>query len=340
MPSADSAVAVPPSIRRAAVIGAGTMGAAIAAHLTNAGVPTVLLDVPAVGSSGTDIAARDAIVQAGLARVLKARPPAVMDPARTAALLTLGNTADNLGLLSSCDWIIEAIIEKPEAKQALWAVVETHAGPDAIFSSNSSGIPMAVQSQGRGRAFRQRFLGAHFYNPPRYLYLLELIPTPDTDPAVLETVRAFGDRVLGKGIVIAHDVPGFIGNRVGIYALLHTARVAEEMDLPPDVVDALTGPILGRPKSGTMRLADTVGLDVLELISKDLTATTDDDFRLPDAMIRLLEMGREGEKTGGGYYHRRRDADGTSTILTFTRHVRPHAGQRPEKVPGSRQRAS
>ncbi len=316
--AADAAVAVPPSIRRAAVIGAGTMGAAIAAHLTNAGVPTVLLDIPAdAGSSGGDIADRDAVVQAGFARVLRARPPAVMDPARTAALLTLGNTVDNLHLLADCDWIVEAIIEKPQAKQALWAVVEQYAGPDAIFSSNTSGIPMAVQSQGRGPAFRRRFLGAHFYNPPRYLYLLELIPTPDTDPAVLETVRAFGDRVLGKGIVIAHDVPGFIGNRVGIYALLHTARVAEEMNLSPDVVDALTGPVLGRPKSGTMRLADTVGLDVLDLISRDLTATTDDDFRLPGAVVRLLEMGRKGEKTGGGYYHRRRNGDGTSTILTL-----------------------
>ena len=311
-----SAAAVPPSIRRAAVIGAGTMGAAIAAHLTNAGVPTVLLDIPAPGGGG-DIAGRDAVVQAGFARVLKARPPAVMDPTRTAGLLTLGNTADNLGLLADCDWIIEAIIEKPAAKQALWAVVEKHAGPNAIFSSNSSGIPMAVQSQGRNHTFRQRFLGTHFYNPPRYLYLLELIPTPDTDPAVLETVRAFGDRVLGKGIVVAHDVPGFIGNRIGIYALLHTARVAEEMDLSPEVVDALTGPVLGRPKSGTLRLADTVGLDVLELISKDLTASTDDDFRLPAAMTRLLEMGRKGEKTGGGYYYRRRHGDGTSTILTL-----------------------
>ena len=128
---------------------------------------------------------------------------------------------------------------------------------------------MSVQSQGRGESFRRRFLGAHFYNPPRYLYLLELIPTPDTDPAVLEAVRAFGDRVLGKGIVLANDVPGFIGNRIGIYSLLQTARVAEEMDLPADVVDALTGPVLGRPRSGTMRLADTVGLDVLALISKD-----------------------------------------------------------------------
>ena len=238
----------PTAIRRAAVIGAGTMGAAIAAHLTNAGVPTVLLDVPATGHpSNGDPADRDAVVRAGLTRALQSRPPAVMDPARTAALLTLGNTADHLSLLADCDWIIEAIIEKPEAKQALWATVERTANPDAIFSSNSSGIPMAVQSRGRGASFRRRFLGAHFYNPPRYLYLLELIPTPDTDPAVLETVRAFGDRVLGKGIVIAHDVPGFIGNRIGIYSLLHTARVAEEMGLSRRRGGCADRPVLGRP---------------------------------------------------------------------------------------------
>ncbi len=130
-------------------------------------------------------------------------------------------------------------------------------------------------------------------------------------------MRAFGDRVLGKGIVVANDVPGFIGNRIGIYSLLQTARVAEEMGVPADIVDAMTGPLLGRPKSGTMRLADTVGLDVLELISKDLTAATSDDFRLPGTMERLLSQGRKGEKTGGGYYQRRKNTDGTSTILTL-----------------------
>ena len=305
----------PPAIRRAAVIGAGTMGAAIAAHLTNAGIPTLLLDQPSA-SDGSP-AGRDGIVQAGLERALRSRPPAFMDPAKTSALLTLGNTADHLPRLAECDWIIEAIVEKPEAKQHLWALVEAHARPDALFSSNSSGIPMAVQSRGRGDGFRRRFLGAHFYNPPRYLYLLELIPTADTAPEVLEAVRAFGDRALGKGIVIANDVPGFIGNRIGIYSLLQTARVAEELGLSADSVDALTGPLLGRPKSGTMRLADTVGLDVLGLISTDLTAATTDDFRLPPTMERLLADGRKGEKTGGGYYQRRRNADGTSTILTL-----------------------
>ena len=303
----------PPAIRRVAVVGAGTMGAAIAAHLTNAGIPTLLLDQPAADNP----TGRDAVVQAGVARALRARPPAFMDPATTSALLTLGNTADDLPRLADCDWIIEAIVEKPAAKQHLWALVEAHAKPDALFSSNSSGIPMAVQSQGRSDAFRQRFLGAHFYNPPRYLYLLELIPTADTAPEALEAVRAFGDRVLGKGIVLANDVPGFIGNRIGIYSLLQTARVAEEMSLSADTVDALTGPLLGRPRSGTMRLADTVGLDVLGLISQDLSAATTDDFRLPPTMQRLLDAGRKGEKTGGGYYQRRKNPDGASTILVL-----------------------
>ena len=320
MPPAESSSHVPsqaavPAIRRAAVIGAGTMGAAIAAHLVNAGVPTLLLDIPK--KDVADFAERDQIVEAGVERALKARPPAFMDPEQTSALLTLGNTEDNLGRLADVDWIVEAIVEKPEAKRALWQAVEAVAGPGTIFSSNSSGIPMTVQSEGRSDSFRRRFLGAHFYNPPRYLYLLELIPTGETAPEVLEAVRAFGDRVLGKGIVLANDVPGFIGNRIGIYSLLQTARTAEEMGLGAEVVDALTGPVLGRPRSGTMRLADTVGLDVLGLISKDLTAATTDDFRLPGVMQRLLDDKRLGEKTGNGYYQRRKNADGSSTILTL-----------------------
>ena len=296
-------------------MGRGRWGAAIAAHLVNAGVPTLLLDVPK--RDVADFAERDQIVEAGLERALKARPPAFMDPEQTSALLTLGNTEDNLGRLAEVDWIVEAIVEKPEAKRALWQAVEAVAGPGTIFSSNSSGIPMTVQSEGRSEGFRRRFLGAHFYNPPRYLYLLELIPTAETAPEALEAVRAFGDRVLGKGIVLANDVPGFIGNRIGIYSLLQTARTAEEMGMGAEVVDALTGQMLGRPRSGTMRLADTVGLDVLGLISKDLTAATTDDFRLPGVMQRLVDAKRLGEKTGSGYYQRKKNTDGSSTILTL-----------------------
>ena len=306
-----------PTIRRAAVIGAGTMGAAIAAHLVNAGIPTLLLDVPKMDAA--DFAERDAIVEAGLERALKARPPAFMDPEQTSNLLTLGNTEDNLGRLAEVDWIVEAIVEKPEAKRALWEAVEGVCGPETIFSSNSSGIPMGVQSAGRSESFRRRFLGAHFYNPPRYLYLLELIPTPETTLEVLEAVRAFGDRVLGKGIVLANDVPGFIGNRIGIYSLLQTARAMEQFGLNPRNVDELTGPILGRPRSGTLRLADTVGLDVLAFISADLTKALDgrEDFTLPWSLRALLERGDRGEKSGRGYYRRVKNAEGVSTILTL-----------------------
>ncbi len=316
--SSEAVPAVPPTIRRAAVIGAGTMGAAIAAHLTNAGIPTVLLDIPATG--GKDFAARDAIVKAGLERAFKVRPPAFMDHSeRMSGLLTLGNTEDNLARLADVDWIIEAIVEKPDAKRRLWAQVEAVAGPHTIFSSNSSGIPMSVQSAGRSESFRRRFLGAHFYNPPRYLYLLELIPTPDTAPEVLAAVRAFGDRVLGKGIVIANDVPGFIGNRVGIYSLLQTARAMEQFGLTPEVVDALTGPLLGRPRSGTLRLADTVGLDVLAFISADLTQALGgrEDFSLPRSLQALLDRGDRGEKSGRGYYRRVKNDAGSSTILAL-----------------------
>ncbi len=325
--ASEPPVAAP--IRRAAVIGAGTMGAAIAAHLTNAGIPTLLLDVPGSGAE------RNAVVQAGLDRARKARPPAFMDPAASDGLLTLGNTADDLAKLADADWIIEAIIEQPAAKQRLWEEVERYAGPAAIFSSNSSGIPMSVQSGDRSAAFRRRFLGVHFYNPPRYLYLLELIPTADTSPETLETIRVFGDRVLGKGIVFANDVPGFIGNRIGIYALLQTIRVAEEMQLGLGLVDALTGPILGRPKSATLRTADTVGLDVLGLISADLSRATEDDFRLPAILERLLERRWLGEKTGSGFYQRRKNADGTSTILTLQPGTLEYAEQTEPLPPGA-----
>ena len=314
---ASVSVSLPP-IRRAAVIGAGTMGAAIAAQLVNAGVPTLLLDVPGHDDGGDD---RNSVARAGLERARKARPPAFMDADLAAqdALLTLGNTEDDLGQLADVDWVVEAIVERPEAKRALWERVHAVAGPHTIFCSNSSGIPMHVQSEGRSADFKTRFLGAHFYNPPRWLYLLELIPTPDTSSEVLETVRAFGDHVLGKGIVVAHDVPGFIGNRVGVYALLQAARTMEAMDLTPEVVDVLTGPILGRPKSATLRTLDAVGLDVLAYISEDLTRALGgrEDFSLPKSLRTLLDRGDRGEKSGRGYYQRVKSAGGGSTILSL-----------------------
>ncbi len=321
------------SIRRAAVIGAGTMGAAIAAQLVNAGVPTLLLDVPGSDAAGD----KNSVVRGGVERARKARPAAFMDPdaGEQEKLLTLGNTGDDLGRLRDVDWVVEAIIEKPDAKRSLWERVEKAAGDSTIFSSNSSGIPMAVQSEGRSESFRRRFLGAHFYNPPRWLYLLELIPTADTAPEVLETVRAFGDRVLGKGIVIAKDVPGFIGNRIGVYSLLQAARTMEEMDLTPEFVDALTGPMLGRPKSATLRTLDAVGLDVLGFISEDLTRALDaeENFNLPQTMRGLLARGDRGEKSGRGYYQRVKNADGSSTILSLNLHSAEYENRKAELPP-------
>lgn len=332
MSTPSPSVSSSPSIRRAAVIGAGTMGAAIAAQLVNAGVPTLLLDVP-----GPDAGDKNSVVRGGVERARKARPATFMDPdaGEQEKLLTLGNTEDDLGKLHDMDWVVEAIIEKPDAKRALWERVEKAAGERTIFSSNSSGIPMAVQSEGRSESFRRRFLGAHFYNPPRWLYLLELIPTADTAPAVLETVRAFGDRVLGKGIVIAKDVPGFIGNRIGVYSLLQAARTMEEMDLTPEFVDAITGPMLGRPKSATLRTLDAVGLDVLGFISEDLTRALDaeENFNLPQTMRGLLARGDRGEKSGRGYYQRVKNADGSSTILSLNLHSAEYENRKAELPP-------
>lgn len=299
------------TIRRAAVLGSGTMGAAIAAHLANAGIPTLLLDL------ATDGPDRNAVARAGLDRAAKAKPASFMDPAR-AGLITLGNLDDDLGKLADCDWIEEAIVEKLEVKRALWEKVEKVVGPQAIISSNSSGIPMRMQIEGRSPDFRRRFCGAHFFNPPRWLHLLELIPTPETDPAVLATLQDFGDRVLGKGIVIANDVPGFVGNRVGVFAMLHAVRVMEKLGLSAEVTDALTGPILGRPKSATLRTADVTGIDVLYYVAQGLLSTTQgEDFTPPKLLTTLMEKKWLGEKSGQGVYKRVKDAKGKSEILAL-----------------------
>ncbi len=205
-------------IKRVGVIGAGAMGSGIAALAASAGVPVVLLDVP-----GGDGAPRSGPAAAGLDRARKAKPAAFMEPGR-AALVTVGNTEDDLGLLADCDWIVEAIVELPAPKQALYARLEPLLKPTAVVTSNTSGIPMAVLTEGRTAAFRRRFLGTHFFNPPRYMHLLEVIPTPETDPAVTGAIRHFAERVLGKGIVICRDAPGFIANRLGVYGMVTTMR--------------------------------------------------------------------------------------------------------------------
>jgi 3-hydroxyacyl-CoA dehydrogenase len=288
-------------IKRVGVIGAGAMGSGIAALAASAGVPVVLLDVP-----GADGAPRSGPATAGLDRARKARPAAFMEPGR-AALVTVGNTDDDLALLADCDWIVEAIVELPAPKQALYARLEPLLKPTAIVTSNTSGIPMAVLTAGRGTPFRRRFLGTHFFNPPRYMHLLELIPTPETDPAVTGAIRHFAERVLGKGIVIAKDAPGFIANRLGVAGMVGTMRRMQQHGLSIDEVDGLTGQLLGRAKTATFRTGDLSGLDVLLHVTAGLSQATGEDFALPAWVGGLVQQGRLGDKSGGGFYVKGKD---------------------------------
>ena len=232
-------------IGKIGVIGAGAMGSGIAALAASAGFPVTLLDVPGDGD-------RNGAAKAGLQRALKAKPPQFMSVDR-ASLITVGNIADDLGRLAECDWIVEAIIEQPGPKRQLFEQLEAIVKPTAIVSTNTSAIPIRSLVETRSDAFRRRFLGTHFFNPPRYLHLLELIPTERTGADVVASVRAFGERLLGKGIVVARDVPGFIANRLGIHGFLGAIRLMQELGLTIDEVDALTGPLIGRPKSATFR---------------------------------------------------------------------------------------
>ncbi|HKG92311.1 MAG TPA: 3-hydroxyacyl-CoA dehydrogenase/enoyl-CoA hydratase family protein [Gemmatimonadaceae bacterium] len=286
-------------IRKVGVVGAGTMGGGIAALAASAGVPVVLLDVPA--AEGKD---RSAPARQGLDRQLKAKPAAFMDNDR-ARLVRVGNTEDDLALLADCDWIVEAIIEQPAPKQALFARLEQVAKPTAIVASNTSGIPMRVLTEGRSARFRRNFLGTHFFSPVRYMHLLELIPTEDTAPEALKAVREFAERVLGKGVVISKDAPGFIANRLGVKGTADALRHMEAGGLTIDEVDALTGPLIGRPNSATFRTGDITGIDVLSHVTTGLAQATGEELALPRWVQGLVAAKRLGDKTGGGFYQKR-----------------------------------
>jgi len=284
-------------IRKLGVVGAGTMGGGIAALAASAGIPVVLLDVPAKDGNRSDVA------RAGLDRAKKSKPAAFMDPDR-ATMIRVGNTEDDLALLADCDLVVEAIIEQPEPKRALYARLETTLPEHAIVASNTSGIPIHSLLEGRGAGFRSRFLGMHFFNPPRYLHLLEIIPTPDTSPQTIAAVRHFSDRILGKGIVVARDVPGFVANRLGVLGMVLAIRQMEKHGLSIDEADVLTGVLTGRSKSATFRTADLSGIDVIAHVTTGLSQTTGEDFSLSPWVLGLVKAGRVGEKSGAGFYRR------------------------------------
>jgi 3-hydroxyacyl-CoA dehydrogenase len=282
------------------VVGAGAMGSGIAALAASAGCRVVLLDIP--GDVDKASPNRSAPARNGLAKAAKSKPASFMEAAAMARV-RVGNTEDHLEWLADCDWICEAIIELAEPKQQLFARIEALMKPTAIVSSNTSGIPMATLLEGRAEKFRRRFLGTHFFNPPRYMHLLEVIPTPETDPAVIGAMNGFAERTLGKGIVIAKDVPGFIANRLGVYGMVATMRRMEQHGLTIDEVDGLTGSLIGRARSATFRTGDLSGLDVLAHVTKGIGAATGEDFALPGWVLTdLVGTGKLGDKTGGGFY--------------------------------------
>ena len=300
------------SIRKAAVIGAGTMGGGIAAHLANIGIPVVLLDIVPPNLSGAeknDPKARNRIVQGLYDRMAKARPANLARKDR-GELITLGNLEDDFDLLADCDWIVEVIIEQLEPKQKLMARIEKVRKPGSIISSNTSGIPINEIADGRSDDFKAHFLGTHFFNPPRYLKLLEIIPTPDTSPEVLDFMVQFGSETLGKGVVVCKDTPNFIANRFIAIVGSYLAEYALENGYSIAEVDTITGPLVGHPKTATFRLTDLVGLDVMMHVNNNLyPAIPHDPYRdilkgqksttLNEKMAANKWL---GNKTGQGFY--------------------------------------
>jgi 3-hydroxyacyl-CoA dehydrogenase len=304
-------------INKVAVLGSGTMGAQIAAHCANAGLEVLLLDIaptaltPQEEKSGLTLDSkpvRNRIVKAGLEAAKKIKPAAFFS-AKSTGLISIGNFEDDLSRLQTADWIIEAVIEKLSIKRDLFAKVDAIRKPDAIISSNTSGIPINAMADGMSEGFRAHFLGTHFFNPPRYLRLLEVIATPDTLPEAVSAIADFCDRRLGKGIVFAKDTPNFIANRIATFSSLNAVRVMVDGGYSIEEVDAMTGPVVGRPKSASFRTTDIVGLDTALYVADNLyPAVPDDEKRdvlvAPDFMREMVKRGWTGNKAGQGFYKR------------------------------------
>jgi 3-hydroxyacyl-CoA dehydrogenase len=316
-PTAHSKAAGAYLIRKAAVLGAGNMGSRIAAHIANAGIPVVLLDMAAPDASGANKAGRNAIVNAALEGLKKSKPTAFFDPANI-RLIQAGNFEDDLGLLSECDWIAEAVAENLEIKRALLAKVNQFRRADAIITTNTSGLPISQIAEGMDDGFKKHWFGMHFFNPPRYMRLLEIIPTAESNPAAIRAMAQFVDRRLGKAVVVAKDTPNFIANRIGIFAMMNAVRIMQAMDMSVEEVDALTGATLGWPKSGTFRLSDMVGVDVLAHVAENFFERVKDersDVAPPPFIGQMLERKWLGDKTGQGFYKKIKSSGGEEERL-------------------------
>ncbi|MCL6586392.1 MAG: enoyl-CoA hydratase/isomerase family protein [Anoxybacillus sp.] len=301
-------------IKRAAVLGSGVMGSGIAAHLANVGIPTLLLDIvpreltkeeEAKGLTLEHKEVRNRFVNQALQKLVKQKPAPLMSKEKL-ALIEVGNFEDDFHRLKEADWIIEVVVERLDVKQSVFAKVDEVRKPGSIVSSNTSGISIEAMAEGRSEDFKKHFLGTHFFNPPRYLKLLEIIPTKDTDPAVVSFMKTFGEEVLGKGVVMAKDTPNFIANRIGTYGLLMTVKEMVNGGYSVGEVDSVTGPLIGRPKSATFRTLDVVGLDTFVHVANNVFDKVEGEekeaFRVPDFMKAMLEKGWLGSKSGQGFF--------------------------------------
>ena len=306
---AASLHAQPFLVRRAAVLGAGTMGSRIAAHLANAGIPTLLLDIVPAGEGDRSRLAKVALEVLGNAK------PAAFYDASLAALVTPGNFEDDLPKLAGCDWVIEAVAENLAIKTALLAKVVAHLAPQAVLTTNTSGLPVKRIAAGLAEG-QDRFFGTHFFNPPRYMRLLEIIPAAKTNPALVAAFAAFADRNLGKQVVFANDTPNFIANRIGVALTFSAATLMLEQGLTIEEVDALTGSALGWPRTGTFRLADMVGIDILAHVAANFPqGVTQGGFG--SVLEEMLKRGWLGDKAGQGFYKKSKGADGKDARLVL-----------------------
>ncbi len=318
------------AISKVAVLGSGIMGSRIACHFANIGVEVLLLDIAPrelsedekkKGLSLDSRAVRNRIVQSSFEAAVKANPAPLFSK-KFASRIKLGNFTDDMQAIRECDWTIEVVVENLDVKKQVYTEVEKYRKPGTLITSNTSGIPIHLMAEGRSDDFRKHFCGTHFFNPPRYLKLLEIIPTEATDRGIVEFLMDYGDRFLGKTTVLCKDTPAFIANRVGIYSILKVVDSLGKFDLSVDEVDKLTGPVIGRPKSATFRTSDVVGLDTLVKVAQNLYAGLAEDesrdiFKLPDVISSLEQNKWLGDKTGQGFYKKTRSAKGETEILTL-----------------------
>lgn len=317
------------NIKKVAVLGSGVMGSRIACHFANIGLEVLLLDIvprepnekeKAQGKDTTHPAVRNRIVNDALMFALKSNPSPIYNK-KFASRITTGNFEDDLSKISESDWVIEVVIENLEIKKSLFEKVEKHRKKGSLITSNTSGIPIHMMSDGRSDDFQKNFCGTHFFNPPRYLKLLEVIPGPRTDQSVVDYLMKYGDQQLGKTTVLCKDTPAFIANRVGIYSIMHALQVIEELGLSVDEVDKLTGPVIGRPKSATFRTMDVVGTDTLIKVTNFLYESLPNDevretFKLHSYLQKIEEKGWFGSKSGQGFYKKVKGKGG-STIMSL-----------------------